>query len=62
MADHGIERIDRFIRLVATHRILIRNCDSCEGLTRGRFVRVAVRTSRENCRLIEALSQELKLP
>lgn len=42
-------------RLIANHRILIRNCDSYEGLTPGRYIRVAVRTNEDNVRLIEAL-------
>jgi len=49
-------------RLIARHRILIRNCDSYEGLAAGRYVRVAVRGPAENCRLIEALAEELRLP
>jgi threonine-phosphate decarboxylase len=49
-------------RLAARHRILIRNCDSYEGLTPGRYVRVAVRSAAENDRLIEALADELRLP
>ena len=47
--------------LIARHRILIRNCDSYEGLTRGRYVRVAVRSAAENARLIHALAEELKI-
>lgn len=50
------------MRLIRSHRILIRNCDSYEGLTPGRYVRVAVRSAEENCRLIRALAHELKLP
>jgi threonine-phosphate decarboxylase len=49
-------------RLIAKRRILIRNCDSYEGLARGRYVRVAVRAREENCRLIQALAEELRLP
>jgi threonine-phosphate decarboxylase len=49
-------------RLIAKHRILIRNCDSYEGLTRGLYVRLAVRTREENCRLIQAFAEELRLP
>ena len=48
--------------LIAKHRILIRNCDSYEGLLHGRYVRVAVRSREENGRLIQALTEELKLP
>jgi threonine-phosphate decarboxylase len=44
--------------LVVKHRILIRNCDSCEGLAPGRYVRVAVRCSEENRRLIQAMTAE----
>jgi threonine-phosphate decarboxylase len=46
-------------RLIARHRILIRNCDSYEGLETGRYVRVAVRSVEENQRLIQALRSEL---
>jgi threonine-phosphate decarboxylase len=46
-------------RLLENHRILIRNCDSYEGLSPGRYIRVAVRTASDNHRLIQALSQEL---
>ena len=49
-------------RLIARHRILIRNCDSYEGLTPGRFIRVAVRSAEDNRRLIHALAEELTLP
>ena len=49
-------------RLASNHRILIRNCDSYEGLAPGRYVRVAVLARKENCRLIQALAHELRLP
>jgi threonine-phosphate decarboxylase len=49
-------------RLIAKHRILIRNCDSYEGLAPGRYMRVAVRSANENRRLITALAGELKMP
>jgi threonine-phosphate decarboxylase len=49
-------------RLLANHRLLIRNCDSYEGLAPGRYVRVAIRNHEENRRLIQALAQELILP
>jgi threonine-phosphate decarboxylase len=48
--------------LIANHRILIRNCDSYEGLAQGRYVRVAVRSREENRCLIQALTEELRLP
>jgi threonine-phosphate decarboxylase len=47
-------------RLSAKHRILIRNCDSYEGVAPGRYVRVAVRSGSENLRLVEALAAELR--
>ena len=47
-------------RMIGRHRILIRNCDSYEGLEPGRYVRVAVRSRAQNGRLIEALAQELR--
>jgi threonine-phosphate decarboxylase len=49
-------------RLIARHRMLIRNCDSYEGLAPGRYVRIAVRSSEENWRLIQALAEELRVP
>jgi threonine-phosphate decarboxylase len=49
-------------RLIAKHRILIRNCDSYENLAPGHYVRVAVRTRQENSRLTEAFADELRLP
>jgi threonine-phosphate decarboxylase len=45
--------------LIERHRILIRNCDSYEGLETGRYIRVAVLTDAENIRLAEALTVEL---
>jgi histidinol-phosphate/aromatic aminotransferase/cobyric acid decarboxylase-like protein len=48
--------------LIANHRILIRNCDSYEGLAPGRYVRVAVRAGEENYRLVQALAEELRVP
>jgi len=47
-------------RLIRKHRILIRNCDSYEGLEAGRYVRVAVRSEEENGRLVRAMGEELK--
>jgi threonine-phosphate decarboxylase len=44
--------------LIRKHRILIRNCDSYEGLASGRCVRVAVRSHEENRRLIQAMEAE----
>jgi threonine-phosphate decarboxylase len=47
-------------RLISKHQILIRNCDSYEGLSTGRYLRVAVRSAADNCRLIQALRVELR--
>ncbi len=49
-------------RLLAKHRILIRNCDSYEGLASGRYVRVAVRTAEDNRRLLDAFAREWSTP
>jgi threonine-phosphate decarboxylase len=46
--------------LIEKHRILIRNCDSYEGLTRGRYFRVAVLSGEENDRLVRALGEALR--
>jgi threonine-phosphate decarboxylase len=48
------------LRMIDRHRILIRNCDSYEGLAPGSYVRVAVRSGSENARLTEALAEELR--
>jgi len=45
-------------RLIVGHKILIRNCDSYEGLECGQFIRVAVRSRQDNQRLVEALKYE----
>jgi threonine-phosphate decarboxylase len=59
-AAHAAAELRR--RLIDKHRILIRNCESYEGITPGRYIRVAVRTGEDNCRLTEALAAELNLP
>lgn len=45
--------------LVRQHRILIRSCDSFDGLKRGRYIRVAVRSGAENDTLVNALERVL---
>lgn len=47
------------VALIVNHRILIRNCDSYAGLTPGRYVRVAVRSTEENRHLVEAMAAQL---
>ncbi len=47
-------------QLIRNHGILVRECDSFEGIERGRYVRVAVRLEAENTRLIEALANVLQ--
>jgi threonine-phosphate decarboxylase len=47
-------------RMARNHQILIRNCDSYEALTHGRYIRVAVRSASDNLRLIDALAKELR--
>jgi threonine-phosphate decarboxylase len=49
------------IRMIEKHHILIRNCDSYEGMEPGRFVRVAVRSVVDNQRLLEALAKEISI-
>jgi len=48
-------------RLIAKHRILIRNCDSYENLEPGRYIRVAVRSHDDNAQLVSALHDLLRL-
>jgi len=45
-------------RLMVGHKILIRNCDSYEGLECGKYFRIAVRSRQDNTRLVEALRYE----
>ncbi|WP_321473139.1 aminotransferase class I/II-fold pyridoxal phosphate-dependent enzyme [uncultured Paludibaculum sp.] len=47
-------------RLIREHCILVRNCDSYDGLKTGRYVRIAVRSADENDRLLGALETVLK--
>ena len=47
-------------QLIMEHRILVRNCDSFEGLETGHYIRVAVRREPENNRLMEAISESLR--
>ena len=47
--------------LLATYRILLRDCSTFVGLNQ-QFVRVAVRNRSENERLIEALHEAVRLP
>jgi threonine-phosphate decarboxylase len=49
------------LRMIERRRILIRSCDSYEGLEPGRYVRVAVRSGADNARLTQALTGELRL-
>lgn len=47
-------------QLIRGHAILVRECDSFEGIERGRYLRVAVRLEDENARLIEGLASVLR--
>jgi threonine-phosphate decarboxylase len=42
-------------QLIRHHRIIVRDCRSFDGMSNGRFIRVAVRTRADNHRLVEAL-------
>ena len=55
----GFKATDIRERLIRGHAILVRECDSFEGLERGRYLRVAVRRESENGRLVEALASVL---
>ena len=48
--------------LIRHHRILVRNCDSFTGLEKGRYIRVAVRTARDNKMLVEGLRKLWQSP
>jgi threonine-phosphate decarboxylase len=51
--------LDVRARLLCEHGILVRECDSFDGLERNRYLRVAVRRSRENEQLVDALASVL---
>jgi threonine-phosphate decarboxylase len=55
----GMSAASALRRRMIRRKILVRSCDSFEGLAPGRYVRVAVRSASENLRLIQALSEEL---
>jgi threonine-phosphate decarboxylase len=46
-------------RLITDHRVVVRDCGSFEGLSNGRFIRVAVRQRDDNERLVRALGSVL---
>jgi threonine-phosphate decarboxylase len=47
-------------RLIADHGVVVRDCRSFDGLSNGRFIRVAVRRRGENERLVRALGSVLE--
>ena len=47
-------------RLITDHGVVVRDCRSFEGLSNGRFIRVAVRRRDENERLVRALGSVLE--
>jgi threonine-phosphate decarboxylase len=46
-------------RLITDHGVIVRDCRSFDGLSNGRFIRVAVRRRDENERLVRALGSVL---
>ena len=46
-------------RLLERHRLLVRDCSSYDGLTSGRYIRIAVRSAADNERLLCAMREEL---
>ena len=47
-------------RLITDHGVVVRDCRSFEGLSNGRFIRVAVRQRDDNERLVRALGSVLE--
>jgi len=47
-------------RLITDHGVVVRDCRSFDGLSNGRFIRVAVRRRDENERLVRALRSVLE--
>lgn len=56
---HGFSASDIREGLIRKHGILVRDCDSFDGLERGRYLRVAVRREDENALLVEALARTI---
>jgi threonine-phosphate decarboxylase len=52
---HALSSAQLRARLIADHQIIVRDCESFRGLSRGRFIRVAIRCREENQRLVRAL-------
>jgi histidinol-phosphate/aromatic aminotransferase/cobyric acid decarboxylase-like protein len=46
--------------LIVDHGVVVRDCRSFEGLSAGRFIRVAVRQRDDNERLVRAFASVLK--
>jgi len=47
-------------RLITDHSVVVRDCRSFDGLSNGRFIRVAVRQRDDNERLVRALGSVLE--
>ncbi len=59
LPEHSVSSSELCCKLLQAHRIMLRNCDSYEGLAQGRYVRAAVKLPAENDRLIAAFHQLL---
>jgi threonine-phosphate decarboxylase len=60
LPEGGVTSAELEERLLSDYRILIRNCDSFEGLAKGRFIRVAVRGEIDNRLLVESIQTILE--
>jgi threonine-phosphate decarboxylase len=60
LPQNGLSSAELEERLLRDHRILVRNCDSFEGLARGRHIRVAVRGEADNRQLVESIKTILE--
>jgi threonine-phosphate decarboxylase len=60
LPEGGVDSPRLRTQLIHTHRIVVRDCRSFDGMADGRFIRVAVRAHADNERLVEAIRSVLQ--
>jgi threonine-phosphate decarboxylase len=60
LPERGPNSTDLRTQLIHRHHIVVRDCQSFDGMADGRFIRVAVRTRADNERLVDAIRSVLQ--
>jgi threonine-phosphate decarboxylase len=60
LPERGPDSTDLRMQLIHGYHIVVRDCRSFDGMTDGRFIRVAVRSRADNERLVEAIGSVLQ--